>query len=162
MYPSACEFCPEADVKAPSACDPLPPAKVNSPSACDPSPLGAILVDPCLKGPFSVNKVPLNVKSDSPFIVPPPLAVNTLLLAAFVIAGVIFDAVKAFDALTALNELEALAANEALNTVIEDVCEFKTNEVAPNPPNRAELAAIEAVPNKEPVNEVAFKDPVNP
>ena len=81
MYPSACEFCPEADVKLPSACDPSPPAKVNSPSACELPPI-AIVAAPCLKSPFSVNKVPSNVKLDStvtfgaePFNVNKPLLV---------------------------------------------------------------------------------------
>ena len=33
------------------------------------------------------------------------------------------------------NELEALVANDALNTVIEDVCEFNTKAVESKPSN---------------------------
>jgi len=46
--------------------------------------------------PEFVNVLPSNVKLASPFIVPPPVAVNTLLSVLFVIAGNIFEAVKAF------------------------------------------------------------------
>ena len=67
-------------------------------------------VDPDIV-PVVVKVDPSNVKADSALIVPPPLSVNTLLLAVFVIAGVMFEAVLA---LIALNELEALAAKEAL------------------------------------------------
>ena len=54
--------------------------------------------------------VPSKVKLASPLIVPPPLAVNTRLSAALVMALVIFD------------------ADAAVNTDIDDVCEFFTND----------------------------------
>jgi hypothetical protein len=47
-----------------------------------------------------------------------------------------------------LAAVAALIAKDALNTVIEDVCEFKTNDVACNPSNWSELVAKEAVPVK--------------
>ncbi len=46
--------------------------------------------------PITDNKLPSNVKLVSPFIVPPPVAVTTLLSTLFVIAGNMFDAVRAF------------------------------------------------------------------
>ena len=45
--------------------------------------------------PVVLNVVPSNVKLPSPFNVPFPLAVITLVSPSFVITGVIFDAVKA-------------------------------------------------------------------
>jgi hypothetical protein len=48
------------------------------------------------------------------------------------------------DELIALNELEVLAANDELNTVIEDVCEFSTNAVASKLSNKSAFEALKA------------------
>jgi hypothetical protein len=51
--------------------------------------------------------------------------------------------VTAYEELTALNEDDAFAAKDALSTVIEDVCEFKTKEVEFKPSNKSAFKAYD-------------------
>ena len=60
--------------------------------------------------PVTVSVVPSNVKLLSPFIVPPPVAVNTLLSVLFNIDGNMFEAVWALTALLALWAQDAVIA----------------------------------------------------
>ena len=68
--------------------------------------------------PATLSKVPLNVKLTSPFNVPFPLAVITLISASFTIAMV--DAVAAYDDVIALEEV---VANEAVPVRLEEMLE---------------------------------------